>query len=69
MQLTDNEKISLIYESLDSQEEIIFDTRGEQIMFNRYMEYLNFLETIGKISIRIFQDVQKRKTRLLIKKR
>ncbi|MFR1675195.1 MAG: hypothetical protein ACLSVP_00710 [Fusobacterium sp.] len=69
MQLTDKEKISLIYESLDSQEEIIFDTRGEQIMFNRYMEYLNFLETIGKISIRIFQDVQKRKTRLLIKKR
>ena len=69
MQLTDKEKISLIYESLDSQEEIIFDTRGEQIMFNRYMEYLNFLETIGKISIRILQDVQKRKTRLLIKKR
>lgn len=69
MQLTDKEKISLIYESLDSQEEIIFDTLGEQIMFNRYMEYLNFLETIGKISIRIFQDVQKRKTRLLIKKR
>jgi len=69
MQLTDKEKISLVYESLDSQEEIIFDTRGEQIMFNRYMEYLNFLETIGKISIRIFQDVQKRKTRLLIKKR
>ena len=69
MQLTDKEKISLIYESLDSQEEIIFDTRGEQIMFNRYMEYLNFLETIGKISIRIFQDFQKRKTRLLIKKR
>ena len=69
MQLTNKEKISLIYESLDSQEEIIFDTRYEQMMFNRYMEYLNFLETIGKISIRIFQDVQKRKTRLLIKKR
>lgn len=69
MQLTDKEKISLIYESLDSQEEIIFDTRYEQMMFNRYMEYLNFLETIGKISIKTFQDVQKRKTRLLIKKR
>ena len=69
MQLTNKEKISLIYESLDSQEEIIFDTRYEQMMFNRYMEYLNFLETIGKISIKTFQDVQKRKTRLLIKKR
>ena len=54
--LTDEEKITIIYNSLDEIEEISFINSRERIEFNQYLQYLNFLESIGKIKMIILKN-------------
>lgn len=54
--LTDEEKISIIYDSLDEIEEVSFINYRERIEFNHYIKYLNFLESIGKIQLIILKN-------------
>lgn len=54
--LTDEEKIMIIYNSLDEIEEINFINSRERIEFNQYLQYLNFLESIGKIQLIILKN-------------
>ena len=67
--LTDEEKISLIYESLDNVEELIFLNREDKMKFNKYMMYLNFLEENGKIEVKMYDNyINKIRKIIVIKK-
>lgn len=67
-ELTDLEKIKLIYDSLSSIEEITFDNRLDKMKFNKYMLYLNFLESQGKIKIKMIENCSKREWKIIVEK-
>lgn len=66
--MTDEEKINIIYNSLDEKEELIFTTKEERINFNKYVMYLNFLESLGKIKVRISENYIKREWKIIVNK-
>lgn len=66
--MTDEEKIKMIYDSLDKVEVLIFTSKEERIKFNKYMMYLNFLESLGKIQVRILENYIKREWKIIVKK-
>lgn len=66
--LTDLEKIKLIYDSLSSIEEITFDNKLDKMKFNKYMLYLNFLESQGKIKIKMIENCSKREWKIIVEK-
>lgn len=67
--LTDEEKIFIIYQSLEDVEELIFFNRQDKISFNKYMLYLNYLESLGKINIDIKDDYFSKRRKIIIKKK
>lgn len=66
--MTDDEKIKMIYDSLDKVEVLIFTSKEERIRFNKYMMYLNFLESLGKIQVRVLENYIKREWKIIVKK-
>lgn len=66
--LTDEDKIEIIYNSLSKIEEISFTSIREKFNFNQYMLYLNFLESQGKIKIKMIENCSKREWKIIIKK-
>lgn len=67
--LTDEEKISLIYQSLDEVEELIFLNSQDKMKFNKYMLYLNYLEEKGKIELKVLESwLNKQRKVIVIKK-
>lgn len=66
--LTDEDKITIIYNSLSEIEEISFTDKKEKINFNQYMLYLNFLELQGKIKIKMIESYSKREWKIIIEK-
>lgn len=66
--MTDDEKIKMIYDSLDKVEVLIFTSKEERIRFNKYMMYLNFLESIDKIKVTILENYIKREWKIIVKK-
>ena len=67
--MSDEEKIKIIYNSLEDVEELIFLNKQDKINFNKYMLYLNYLESLGKISIDIKDDYFSKKRKIIIKKK
>ena len=67
-ELTDLEKIKLIYDSLSSIEEITFDNRLNKMKFNKYMLYLNYLESQGKIKVKMIENCSKREWKIIVEK-
>lgn len=67
-ELTDLEKIKLIYDSISSIEEITFDNKLDKMKFNKYMLYLNYLESQGKIKIKMIENCSKREWGIIIEK-
>lgn len=67
-ELTDLEKIKLIYDSLSSIEEITFDNRLDKMKFNKYMLYLNYLESQGKIKVKMIENCSKREWKIIVEK-
>lgn len=67
--LTDDEKISIIYQSLEDVEELVFLNLEDKKRFNKYMLYLNFLEQQGKVKVKIFENwINKQRKIIVIKK-
>ncbi len=67
--LTDEEKISLIYQSLEEVEELIFFNVQDKMKFNKYMLYLNYLEKKGKVELKILENwINKQRKIIVIKK-
>lgn len=66
--LTDEDKIEIIYNSLSKIEEISFTDKREKINFNSYMLYLNFLESQGKIKIKMIENCSKREWKIIVEK-
>lgn len=67
--LTDDEKISIIYQSLEDVEELVFLNPEDKKRFNKYMLYLNFLEQQGKVKVKIFENwINKQRKIIVIKK-
>ena len=66
--LTDEDKIEIIYNSLSKIEEISFTDKREKINFNPYMLYLNFLESQGKIKIKMIENCSKREWKIIVEK-
>ena len=66
--MTDDEKIKMIYDSLAEEEIILFTSKKERVNFNKYMMYLNFLESIGKIEVKVLENYIKREWKIIIKK-
>ena len=48
--------LKLIYDSLEDEEELIFFNVEEKIAFNKYMIYLNCLETNNLIKLKIYES-------------
>lgn len=67
-ELTDLEKIKLIYDSLSSIEEITFDNKLDKMKFNKYMLYLNYLESQGKIKVKMIENCSKREWKIIVEK-
>ncbi|WP_349763646.1 hypothetical protein [Fusobacterium sp. SYSU M8D902] len=67
-ELTDLEKIKLLYDSLSSMEEITFDNRLDKMKFNKYMLYLNYLESQGKIKVKMIENCSKREWKIIVEK-
>ena len=67
-QLDDDEKIKIIYNSLEDIEELEFYDIQDKINFNKYMLYLNCLEAKNKISIKIFHNYLNKTRKIVIKK-
>ena len=65
--LSNEEKIKIIYDSLAEEEIILFTSKKERINFNKYMIYLNFLESIGKIEVKVLENYIKREWKIVIK--
>lgn len=66
--LSNEEKIKIIYDSLAEEEIILFTSKKEKINFNKYMIYLNFLESIGKIEVKVLENYIKREWKIVVKK-
>ena len=67
-ELTDLEKIKLIYDSLSRIEEITFDNKLDKMKFNKYMLYLNYLESQGKIKVKMIENCSKREWKIIVEK-
>ena len=67
-QLDDDEKIKIIYNSLEDIEELEFYDIQDKINFNKYMLYLNCLEVENKISIKIYHNYLNKIRKIIIKK-
>lgn len=65
--LSNEEKIKIIYDSLAEEEIILFTSKKEKINFNKYMIYLNFLESIGKIEVKVLENYIKREHSCILK--
>lgn len=66
--LTDEEKIKIIYNSLDDEERIHFKGTKDKIRFNRYLAYLNFLESLGYIKVYIRDDFTYNKRTIIVRR-
>lgn len=66
--MTDDEKIKMIYDSLAEEEIILFTSKKERVNFNKYMMYLNFLESVGKIEVKVLENYIKREWKIVVKK-
>lgn len=66
--LSNEEKIKIIYDSLAEEEIILFTSKKEKINFNKYMIYLNFLESIGKTEVKVLENYIKREWKIVVKK-
>lgn len=64
--LTDEEKIFIIYQSLEDVEELIFFNKQDKINFNKYMMYLNYLEINNLIKLKIYESYMNKIRRIKI---
>ena len=67
-QLDDDEKIKIIYNSLEDIEELEFYDIQDKINFNKYMLYLNCLEAEKKITIKMYHSYLNKVRKIIIKK-
>ena len=67
--LTDEEKISLIYQSLEEVEELIFLNVQDKMKFNKYMLYLNYLEEKGKVELKILENWINKQRKIIVTKK
>ncbi|EFS20625.1 hypothetical protein FSBG_00122 [Fusobacterium gonidiaformans 3-1-5R] len=66
--LTDDEKIEIIYNSLAKKEVLHFNDQYERMDFNKYMLYLNFLESQHLIKIKMYNSILSKKSKIVILK-